>query len=68
MTPNMAIGQQTPPVASVLLMTCSIASISVADAMRVNIYFVTVMVLVTLLVTYVPPLSLTLPGLLGSGR
>ena len=68
MTLNMAIGQQTPPVASVLLTTCSIGRISVADAMRVNVYFIMIMVLVTLLVTYVPPLSLTLPGLLGSGR
>ena len=68
MTLNMAIGQQTPPVASVLLTTCSIGRISVADAMRVNIYFIAIMVLVTLLVTYVPSVSLFLPGLLGSGR
>ncbi len=68
MTLNMAIGQQTPPVASVLLTTCAIGRVSVADAMRVNIYFIMVMVLVTLLVTYVPALSLTLPSLLGAGR
>ncbi len=68
MTLNMAIGQQTPPVASVLLTTCSIARISVANAMRVNVYFIMIMVLVTLLVTYVPPVSLTLPALIGSGR
>ncbi len=68
MTLNMAIGQQTPPVASVLLTTCSIAKITVADAMRVNVYFIMIMVLVTLLVTYVPALSMTLPGMLGSGK
>jgi tripartite ATP-independent transporter DctM subunit len=67
-TLNMAIGQQTPPVASVLLTTCSIARISVADAMRVNVYFILIMVLVTLLVTYVPAVSLTLPSLIGAGR
>jgi hypothetical protein len=34
----------------------------------VNIYFIAIMVLVTLLVTYVPPISMTLPGLIGPGR
>ncbi len=68
MTLNMAIGQQTPPVASVLLTTCSIARISVANAMRVNVYFIAIMVAVTLIVTYVPPISLTLPGMVGVGR
>lgn len=67
MTLNMAIGQQTPPVASVLLTTCSIAKVSVADAMRVNIYFILIMVLVTLLVTYVPEVSLIVPHLLSGG-
>lgn len=68
MTLNMAIGQQTPPVASVLLTTCSIAKVSVADAMRVNIYFILIMVAVTLLVTYVPEISLVVPHLLsGTG-
>ncbi len=66
-TLNMAIGQQTPPVASVLLTTCSIGRISVANAMRVNVYFIAIMVLVTLLVTYVPPISLALPGVIGAG-
>ncbi len=67
MTLNMAIGQQTPPVASVLLTTCSIAKITVANAMRVNWMFITIMVVVTLLVTYVPAISLTLPSLIGAG-
>ncbi len=67
MTLNMAIGQQTPPVASVLLTTCSIAKITVANAMKVNVWFIAIMVAVTLLVTYVPALSLTLPSLIGSG-
>lgn len=67
MTLNMAIGQQTPPVASVLLTTCSIAKITVANAMRVNWVFIVIMVAVTLLVTYVPAISLTLPSLLGAG-
>jgi C4-dicarboxylate transporter DctM subunit len=67
MTLNMAIGQQTPPVASVLLTTCSIARISVANAMKVNVYFIAIMIAVTLLVTYVPIVALALPGVVGAG-
>ncbi len=65
-TLNMAIGQQTPPVASVLLTTCSIGKITVADAMKVNIWFILIMVAVTLLVTYVPEVSLIVPHLFGA--
>ena len=39
-TLNLAIGQQTPPVASVLLLTCSIAKESVWDVTRGNIPFI----------------------------
>ena len=63
-TLNLAIGQQTPPVASVLMTTCSIAQASVGEVMRVNVWFVAAMLLVLLLVTFVPAVSLWLPSLL----
>lgn len=53
-TLNLAIGQQTPPVASVLLTTCSIAGLPMAEVMKDNIYFIGVLLLVLILVTYVP--------------
>ncbi|MDH3310938.1 MAG: TRAP transporter large permease [Gammaproteobacteria bacterium] len=53
-TLNLAIGQQTPPVASVLMTACSIAKANVWEVTRVNIYFIAVLLLVLLLVTYVP--------------
>ena len=53
-TLNLGIGQQTPPVASVLLLTCSIAKESVWDVTRANIPFIAVLVATLLLVTYVP--------------
>lgn len=53
-TLNLAIGQQTPPVASVLLTTCSIAGLSMAEVMKDNIYFIGVLLVVLILVTYVP--------------
>jgi len=53
-TVNLGIGQQTPPVASVLMVASSIAKASIWDVTRVNVWFVGVLVGVLLLVTYVP--------------
>jgi tripartite ATP-independent transporter DctM subunit len=53
-TINLGIGQQTPPVASVLMVSSSIAKCSVWDTTRVNIYFIGVLFAVLMLVTYVP--------------
>ena len=63
MTVNNAIGQQTPPVASVLVTSCSIAKTDIWETTKVNIPFIVVLVLVLLLVTYFPPVSLTLVNL-----
>jgi len=59
-TLNLAIGQQTPPVASVLMITCSIAKENVWDVTRANIPFILVLLATLLLVTYVPATTLTL--------
>jgi C4-dicarboxylate transporter, DctM subunit len=59
-TINLGIGQQTPPVASVLMVACSIAKAGVWEVSRVNIAFVFVLLLVLLLVTYVPVTGLGL--------
>ena len=53
-TLNLAIGQQTPPVASVLITACSIAKTNIWEVSKVNIYFIAVLVTVLLLCTYVP--------------
>ena len=59
-TLNLAMGQQTPPVASVLAVACSIAKTDMWAASKVNIIFVAVLVFILLLSTYVPivPMSL----------
>jgi tripartite ATP-independent transporter DctM subunit len=62
-TINLGIGQQTPPVASVLMVACSIARASVWEVSKVNVYFVGVLVAVLLLVTYVPATGLGLVSL-----
>jgi len=59
-TLNLAIGQQTPPVASVLITACSIAKADVWEVTKVNIYFIGVLAAVLLLVTYVPIVPLAL--------
>jgi tripartite ATP-independent transporter DctM subunit len=64
---NLAIGQQTPPVASVLMTSCSIARVPMGQVMRVNLWFILAMAMVLLLVTFVPALTLWLPTrMLGS--
>ena len=53
-TVNLGIGQQTPPVASVLMVACSIAKATVWEVTRVNVYFIGVLLADLLLITYVP--------------
>jgi len=62
-TLNLAIGQQTPPVASVLLLTCSIAKESVWDVTRANLPFIGVLLAVLMLITYVPATTMWLVDL-----
>ncbi|MBI2296595.1 MAG: TRAP transporter large permease, partial [Betaproteobacteria bacterium] len=57
-TINLGIGQQTPPVATVLFTTAAIARLPFWDVFRVGWPFTVVLALVTLLVTYVPWISL----------
>jgi tripartite ATP-independent transporter DctM subunit len=59
-TLNIAIGQQTPPVASVLMTACSIAKADIWAVTRWNLPFIGVLLLVLLLVTYVPAIPLFL--------
>jgi tripartite ATP-independent transporter DctM subunit len=57
-TINLGVGQQTPPVATVLFTTAAIARLSFWEVFRVGWPFTLVLALVTVLVTYVPWISL----------
>jgi tripartite ATP-independent transporter DctM subunit len=57
-TINLGVGQQTPPVATVLFTTAAIAHVSFWDVFKQGWPFTLVLALVTLLVTYVPWISL----------
>jgi tripartite ATP-independent transporter DctM subunit len=59
-TLNLGIGQQTPPVASVLMAACSIAKADMWAVTRVNLPFIGVLLAVLLLVTYVPAVPMSL--------
>jgi C4-dicarboxylate transporter, DctM subunit len=59
-TINLGIGQQTPPVASVLMVASSIAKASVWEVTKVNIWYIGVLLVVLMLVTYVPVTGLGL--------
>ncbi|WP_027133653.1 TRAP transporter large permease [Geminicoccus roseus] len=60
LTLNIALGQQTPPVASVLVTACSIARTDIWRTTRTNLPFIGVLALILILVTYVPAVSLSL--------
>lgn len=53
-TLNLAIGQQTPPVASVLMTACSVAKADIWDVSKANLPFVVLLLVLLMLVTYVP--------------
>ena len=59
-TLNLGIGQQTPPVASVLVTACSVAKADIWQVTRANLWFIAVLLAILLLVTYVPAFSLLL--------
>ncbi|KZD12142.1 TRAP transporter large permease [Oceanibaculum pacificum] len=59
-TLNLGIGQQTPPVASVLMTACSIAKADMWEVTKVNLPFIGVLLAVLMLVTYVPAVPMAL--------
>ena len=67
LTLNIAVGQQTPPVASVLATACSIARTDIWSTTRANLPFIAVLVGLVLLVSYVPAVSMTLVRLFYGG-
>jgi tripartite ATP-independent transporter DctM subunit len=60
---NAGIGLNTPPVGTVLFVSCAVGGISIREAMRTIWPFFGASVAVLLAVTYIPSLSLWLPSL-----
>ena len=59
-TLNLGIGQQTPPVASVLVTACSVAKADIWEVSKVNLWFVAVLLTMLLVVTYIPIVPMAL--------
>lgn len=62
---NLSVGLCTPPVGSVLFIGCSVAGLSIDKVVKPLIPMFLAMVVVLLLVTYFPQISLWLPSKLG---
>jgi tripartite ATP-independent transporter DctM subunit len=60
---NAGIGLNTPPVGTVLFVSCAVGGISIREAMRTIWPFFGASLAVLMLVTYIPALSLWLPAL-----
>lgn len=61
---NLCVGLCTPPVGSVLFIGCSVANLKIEQVIRPLLPMFIVMIIVLMLVTYIPSLSLWLPNLL----
>ena len=65
MSVNLTIGLATPPMGLVLFTAASISGLRVDVIARTMIPFLAVEILAILLITFVPPISMTVPRLLG---
>ena len=59
---NLSVGLCTPPVGSLLFIGCSVGKVSIGKVIKPMLPFWIVMILTLLLITYLPQLSLWLPG------
>ena len=62
---NLGIGVCTPPVGTSLMVGCGIGGVKIENTVRAMLPFYLAMVVVLMLVTFIPMLSLGLAGLLG---
>ncbi len=65
MVMNLCVGLTTPPVGSLLFIGCSVGKVSIDRVIRPMLPFYAVMILVLMLVTYLPWISLWLPSVFG---
>jgi TRAP-type C4-dicarboxylate transport system permease large subunit len=65
MTINLIVGLVTPPLGFALYTTCSVADISLESLTKALLPFVAVEIGFVFLVTYIPPITLFIPKILG---
>lgn len=62
---NLSVGLCTPPVGSVLFIGCSVANVRIEKVIKPLVPMFIAMIVVLLLVTYIPQISMWLPNLFG---
>jgi len=62
---NLSVGLCTPPVGSVLFIGCSVSKVKIQDVIKPLLPMFIAMIVVLMLVTYLPQLSLWLPEVFG---
>lgn len=62
---NLGIGIITPPVGSVLFIGCSVGKVTIEDVVKPLLPFFLILVVVLLLITFIPDISLIIPKLCG---
>lgn len=62
---NLCVGVCTPPVGSVLFVGCGVANVTIVQVIRPLLPMFLAMIVVLLLVTFIPALSLWLPSVFG---
>jgi len=62
---NLCIGTITPPVGVILFTGCKVADVTIEQVIKTLLPFFVVTILVLLLVTYVPAISMLIPEVLG---
>ncbi len=62
---NLAIGMATPPVGVCLFVSCGITGLSLEEISKAVYPFVLAELVILMLVTYIEPISMVLPKLLG---
>ncbi len=62
---NLCIGTITPPVGPILFTGCKVAGVKIEEVFKTLIPYFAITIILLLVVTYIPALSMTLPNLLG---
>lgn len=65
LTFNMCLGTMTPPVGSVLFVSCGISKLPIEKVIRTLLPYVGAQIILLLLVTYIPAISMALPTAMG---
>lgn len=65
MVVNLAIGMSTPPLGVNLFVSCGIAKISIEENAKAMVKFLIANVIALLLITFIEPISLAIPHLMG---